>query len=59
MTDTETQAGPGRLAINRLQSAGPLDADDVDRFLDGRDVPLVEGLWCTFLWRGEADEAWI
>jgi enterochelin esterase-like enzyme len=59
MTATEAQAGPGRLAINRLQSASSLDGDDVERFLAGRDVPLVEGLWCTFLWRGEADEAWI
>jgi enterochelin esterase-like enzyme len=59
MTATATQAGPGRLAINRLQASTPLDAAAVDRFLERRDVPLVEGLWCTFLWRGEADEAWI
>jgi enterochelin esterase-like enzyme len=59
VTATETQAGPGRLAVNRLQASRPLDAAAVDRFLDRRDVPLVEGLWCTFLWRGEADEAWI
>jgi enterochelin esterase-like enzyme len=59
MSATEIQAGPGRLAINRLQSERPLDAAAVDRFLERRDVPLVEGLWCTFLWRGEADEAWI
>jgi enterochelin esterase family protein len=59
MTATQTQAGPGRLAINRLQSTRPLDAAAVERFLEGRDAPLVEGLWCTFLWRGEADEAWI
>jgi enterochelin esterase family protein len=59
MTATAAQAGPGRLAINRLQASRPLDASTVGRFLEGRDVPLVEGLWCTFLWRGEADEAWI
>src|SRR4051794_10359182 len=59
MTAMEAQAGPGRLAIDRLQSASPLDAAAVDRFLERRDAPLVEGLWCTFLWRGEADEAWI
>jgi enterochelin esterase family protein len=59
MTAAEAQAGPGRLAIDRLQASGPLDAAAVDRFLDRRDVPLVEGLWCTFVWRGEADEAWI
>lgn len=59
MTATEDRAGPGRLAINRLQSSRPLDGAAVDRFVQGRDVPLVEGLWCTFLWRGEADEAWI
>jgi enterochelin esterase family protein len=59
VTATETQAGPGRLAVNRLQASRSLDPAAVDRFLDRRDVPLVEGLWCTFLWRGEADEAWI
>ena len=49
----------GRLAINRLKATKPLDAGAVDAFLDGVDVPLVEGAYCTFLWRGEADEAWV
>jgi enterochelin esterase family protein len=58
MTSTR-QAGPGRLAINRLKSAKPLDAAAVDRFLGRHEVPVVEGVRCTFLWRGEADEAWV
>jgi enterochelin esterase family protein len=56
---TSRHAGPGRLAINRLRTARPLDAAAVDRFLARHEVPVVEGPRCTFLWRGEADEAWI
>jgi enterochelin esterase family protein len=48
-----------RLEINRLKEQGPLDAAAVDRFLDGRAVPIVEGRFCTFLFRGEADEVWV
>lgn len=44
-----------RLAINRLKERRP-DAAAVDRFLGRREVPIVEGDRCTFLWRGEADE---
>jgi enterochelin esterase-like enzyme len=44
-----------RLAINRLRERRP-DAAAVDRFLARREVPIVEGGRCTFLWRGEADE---
>jgi enterochelin esterase family protein len=58
MTELRT-ASRGRLAINRLKAAKPLDAAAVDRFLARHDVPVVEGARCTFLWRGEADEAWI
>src|SRR4051794_41907835 len=56
---TVANASTGRLAINRLKAAKPLDEAAVDRFLDGREVPLVEGPYCTFLWRGDADEAWV
>lgn len=45
----------GRLAINVLRAAAPLDAAAVDEFLTGREVPIVEGPKCTFLYRGEAD----
>ena len=44
------------LAIDQLLHRGPLDPDDVDAFLKRHDVPLIEGLRCTFLYRGEADE---
>jgi enterochelin esterase-like enzyme len=48
-----------RLAINRLKERAPLDRAAVDRFLSRRPVPIVEGLRCTFLFRGEADEVWV
>jgi enterochelin esterase-like enzyme len=56
---TSAQVGGTRLAINRLKATKPLDAAAVDAFLDGRETPLVEGPHCTFVWRGEADEAWV
>src|SRR3954453_10073142 len=49
----------GRLAINRFKAAKSLDHGAVDDFLNGVEVPLVEGPYCTFLWRGDADEAWV
>ena len=49
----------GRLAINRLKEAKPLEAATVDEFLTDRETPIVEGEFCTFLWRGEADEVWL
>ena len=48
-----------RLAINRLKSSKTRDAGAVDRFLEGKESPVVEGAYCTFLWRGDADGAWI
>jgi enterochelin esterase family protein len=54
-----TDISPGRLAINRLKASKPVDRETVDHFLDDREVPIVEGPHCTFVWRGEADEAWI
>ena len=48
-----------RLAINRLRDRKPLDAAAVDRFLARHSVPVVEDERVTFLWRGEADEAWV
>ena len=49
----------GRLAINRLKETKPLDAAAVEEFLADREAPIVEGEFCTFLWRGEADEVWV
>jgi enterochelin esterase family protein len=43
-----------RLAINALRAGRP-DAAAVDAFLAGREVPIVEGARCTFLFRGEAE----
>jgi enterochelin esterase-like enzyme len=52
-----------KLAINRLRERRPLDAGTVDRFLARLlardDVPIIEGSRCTFLFRGEADEAFV
>lgn len=59
MTSGSAAPGRGRLAINRLKSDRGLDREAVDRFLQDLEVPVVEGSHCTFLWRGEADEAWV
>ncbi|HET8601737.1 MAG TPA: alpha/beta hydrolase-fold protein [Segeticoccus sp.] len=45
-----------KLAINRLRERKPLDEAAIDRFLKRHEVPVVEGVKCTFLWRGDADE---
>ena len=45
-----------KLAINRLRERRDLDAEAVDRFLERHQLPIVEDDWCTFLFRGEADE---
>ena len=52
-------SGTNRLAINQLQQQGPVDEAAVDEFLAGREVPIVEGRHCTFLFRGEADEVYL
>jgi len=44
------------LAINRLRRQRPVD---VDRFLAEHDMPIVEGRYCTFPYRGEADEVFL
>ncbi len=43
------------LAIQDLVRSGWPDAATIDRWLEGRAVPVVEGSSVTFLWRGEAD----
>jgi enterochelin esterase family protein len=53
-----TTLTPARLAINQFQASAP-DAEAVGAFVHAHDVPIVEDTHCTFLWRGEADEAWI
>jgi enterochelin esterase-like enzyme len=52
-------SGTNRLAINQLQQQGWVDEATVDEFLAGREVPIVEGRHCTFLFRGEADEVYL
>jgi enterochelin esterase-like enzyme len=49
-------SGTSRLAINQLQQQGLVDESKVDGFLAGREIPIVEGRHCTFVFRGEADE---
>jgi enterochelin esterase family protein len=56
---TTARTGSGELAVHRLTSATALDTEAVDRFLGQHEIPVVEGDRCTFLWRGEADEAWV
>jgi enterochelin esterase family protein len=43
-------------ALDEILHAPALDAERVDRFLDGREFPIVEGRSVTFVFRGEADE---
>jgi len=45
-----------KLAITRLRERRPGDPAVIDRFLARQDVPIVEGVHCTFLYQGEADE---
>ncbi|MFB9235486.1 alpha/beta hydrolase [Plantactinospora siamensis] len=59
MTMPKFAAPTAKLAINRLKDRRPLDAAAVDRFLARHEVPIVEGLRCTFLYRGEADEVFL
>ncbi|MEA2207296.1 MAG: hypothetical protein QOE77_4072 [Blastocatellia bacterium] len=59
MTDAPSVLGPGRLGINQLKESKSLDDAAVDAFLEGLEVPVIEGPFCTFLWRGDADEAWV
>jgi enterochelin esterase-like enzyme len=51
--------GTSRLAINQFQQQEAVDEATVDNFLAGREVPIVEGPHCTFLFRGEADEVYL
>ena len=51
-------SGSSRLAINQLQQ-GFVDEAAIHRFLAGREVPIVEGRDCTFLFWGEADEVYL
>jgi enterochelin esterase-like enzyme len=48
-----------RLAINRLRERLPLESLEIDDFLESHAIPIVEGARCTFLFRGDADEAWL
>ncbi|MEQ9397567.1 MAG: alpha/beta hydrolase-fold protein [Longimicrobiales bacterium] len=43
------------LAIAELVHGEPPDTERIDRFLEGRSVPIVEGNRATFLFRGGAD----
>ena len=47
---------PPHLAINQLTEHPPADAATVEAFLARHQVPIVEGRYCTFIYRGEADE---
>ena len=52
-------SGDNRLAINLFQQQDPVDEAAVDRFLARHEIPIVEGRHVTFLYRGEADEAYL
>jgi len=59
MTRTAGPTTAGRLAINRFKAGKGLDSATVEAFLREREAPIVEDVYCTFVWRGEADEAWV
>lgn len=46
----------GKLAINQFRELEHHDEGAVDAFLHERQVPIIEGAKCTFLYRGQADE---
>lgn len=46
-------APPG-IAIHSVTHAGVSD-QEIDRFIEGHEFPIVEGRFCTFVYRGEAD----
>jgi enterochelin esterase-like enzyme len=48
-------AASRKLAITRLRERQPVSPAAIDRFLARREVPVVEGGRCTFLFRGGAD----
>ncbi|MDQ6715409.1 MAG: alpha/beta hydrolase-fold protein [Actinomycetota bacterium] len=59
-TTTPTSGRPRRLAVNGLkQRLAGADSGTVDRFLARHTVPIIEGRYATFLWRGEADEVMV
>ena len=43
------------LAIRELLDQPEITSEAVDRFLEGREVPILEGTSVTFVYRGEAD----
>lgn len=53
MTSTSPKA-PRRRALTRLRADGVKPAA-IDRLLSENPVPIVEGMACTFLYRGDAD----
>ena len=52
-------SGTARLEINQLQQLDSIDEATVNHFLADREVPILEGHHCTFLFRGEADEVFL
>ena len=53
------QPTTGKLVINQLREQRPLDEAAIDQFLSGREVPIIEGSRCTFLYRGPAAEVYL
>lgn len=43
------------LAIHELTRGATIDPVTVEKFVTSRTFPLVEGPYCTFVWRGAAD----
>jgi enterochelin esterase-like enzyme len=54
-----TGARTEKLAINRLRQGDVLDEATIGAFLDGRQLPIVEGSRCTFVTYAHADEVFL
>ncbi len=50
----EPGLAPPGIAINAITQPG-VTAHEVDLFVESREFPIVEGRFCTFVYRGEAD----
>ncbi len=53
--EAEAIDGSGELAIHRLIRDPDRSPEAIGRFLEGREVPILEGNSITFAYRGEAD----
>lgn len=54
----EPGLAPPGIAINTMTRGG-VTPHEIDRFLEDHEFPIVEGRFCTFVFRGEADAVFL